>query len=144
MIKKIEKKWSVLCNPNITKIKMIIKNSKTLLYIEPLEEATSQPVIDFLTIKMFNAFREHTHIGSIGFNGSFAKNICTMGVHECICGKRSTSCDYLLKSGLATNSLCIHYLAVHRDKVPEEELKKVEQLDSSDVLTNKDELMKMI
>jgi hypothetical protein len=40
------------------------------------------------------------------------------GVHSCYCGAISSCVDQFLPAGEVTNSLCIHYLAHHRDEVP--------------------------
>ena len=120
---------------------MKIEGDKTILFIEPTGKKSDDPVIDTLTIKMFNALNKSiktNNRGHIGGNGNFTKGLYTLGVHECICGKGSTSCDYMLSSNQATNFLCVHYLAYHRDEIPMDEIKKVESLDESDILEEAD------
>ncbi len=112
---------------------MIIENDSIILYIEPYDKS-DDPVVDSLTIKMFNALKAHTATGYVNHNGQFTPNI-----HTCRCGKNSKSYDYQLKSGQATNSLCVHYLAYHRKDVPENELSKVSLLNSSEVLDENDQ-----
>jgi len=50
------------------------------------------------------------------------------GIHRCICGAGSDNQDHWVAGDLLTNSLCVHYLALHRDQIPEEELDKVRAL----------------
>jgi hypothetical protein len=50
------------------------------------------------------------------------------GYHWCICGARSSDCDYRLPNGELTNLLCVHYLAFHRGEVPDIQLRRVEDL----------------
>ena len=47
------------------------------------------------------------------------------GSHECSCGARSTSWDYVTPKGLLTNSLLVHYVQFHRDEIPMSELIKL-------------------
>jgi len=51
-----------------------------------------------------------------------------MGVHQCTCGVYSHSCNYLLPSGDVTNSLCIHYVAFHREEISQEQLDKIDAM----------------
>lgn len=80
-----------------------------LLYIKPTQIPSEEPVIDEATCKMTYAFRNRTAIP-----------IQSCGVHVCSCGIHSTSQDYAVSDDHMTNSLCIHYLAMHRDEVPQE------------------------
>lgn len=50
------------------------------------------------------------------------------GLHTCICGAMSEARDYQISGGFVTNSLCVHYLAHHREEVPQAELEKVATL----------------
>ena len=99
-----------------------------ILYIEPLARTSAEPVIDELTRKMAAAFR-------VGVPGPGYR-----GVHVCACGVMSSNCDYTLPSGEETNSLCVHYLAFHRDEIPTPKLEKVRQLSSGEVKPTEDEL----
>ena len=117
---------------------MLINNNKVILFIEP-KNCSKNPIIDELTIKMFNAMGDHLIKGVVNHKGDFIKGLKTMGLHECICGKVSRSYDILLDSGQATNFLSAHYLAFHRDEVPEEELQKVRNLQSSNVINPTDQ-----
>ena len=51
-----------------------------------------------------------------------------MGVHQCSCGLRSTSYDYLFPNNMETNSLCLHYLEWHRHEIPDIEFEKLDKL----------------
>jgi|ERR1051326_1657939 hypothetical protein len=93
---------------------MIINgDNKYLLYIEPKDIRSATPLVDELTKRMTAALRK-AKAGQ-----------CFMGFHTCNCGAHSSSCDFILPSGVQTNSLCIHYLAYHRPEVPRIELSKV-------------------
>lgn len=135
---------------------MIIIDNKVVLYFEPRNKKSDQPIIDELTIKMFNSFKSYVSKGSVNFNRNprtnigtiynenpFSENIGTMGIHECICGEESSTFDYLLEDGYITNSLCVHYLAYHRDAVSEEDINKVKNMSSSPILDENDRPMLM-
>jgi hypothetical protein len=105
-------------------------NANGLLYIEPKNKASETPVIDGYTRRMAAALNKAVIGGWDG--GSSERSWRTgdgwRGFHLCVCGAVSSSHDFLLSNGLVTNSLCVHYLARHRDEVPESELAKVMQL----------------
>jgi hypothetical protein len=88
---------------------------KELLYIEPTQPASVEPVLDQLTRKMAGAIRK-ARLSEWGW----------CGVHECVCGALSTSRDYLLPNGEVTNWLCVHYVAHHRSEVPVSQLARIE------------------
>lgn len=92
-----------------------------LLYIYPRSRAAAEPVIDEATRKMTAAYLASKTTG-----------ILWRGFHVCKCGVRSSNTDYILPGGMITNSLCVHYLAFHRDEVPEEEVTKVMGLESGE------------
>ena len=104
---------------------MISTEPNMLLYVEPIG-TENEPVIDELTKRMTAAFR-------LGVSD----NANWRGKHDCT-GKpcwhdnanyvESTNCDYILPNGMQTNSLCIHYLAFHRNEISESELAKVRSL----------------
>ncbi len=105
---------------------MIESSSKSLLFIEPTKPADIQPVIDEYTRKMTAAYRQtlegFLHDGEI-------MEVATAGFQSCSCGAHSDNVNHVMPDKSAeTNSLCIHYLAHHRDEVPESELQKVAQL----------------
>lgn len=87
-----------------------------ICYVEPTDKPAEQPIIDHLTKKMVAAFRQAQPL-PFGF----------MGVHQCNCGATSTSHDYVLPNGMITNSLCIHYLALHRETISSEQLELIGQ-----------------
>ena len=66
--------------------------------------------------------------GGVDCYGNFSPNNAYMGVHQCICGAKSHSRDYLLPNGYVTNSLAVHYLEFHRDEVSDVELAKIDQM----------------
>jgi hypothetical protein len=99
-----------------------------IMMIEPQTDASPLPVIDELTRKMAGAWRnrkdsEHAY----------------RGYHTCRCGATSDSHDHYI-NGVLTNSLCVHYLAHHRDGVPESELAKVRVLPDAGVTPKVEEL----
>ncbi len=106
-----------------------MSETEDILYINPGPYTPSEPVIDELTRKMAAAYR-----------ASESNGMCWRGVHFCRCGVNSTNTDYILPGGQQTNSLCVHYLAFHRDEVPEAELAKVAALDAGEAEPTAEEL----
>lgn len=95
---------------------MIIPYEGYVLFVEPTAPASPKPLIDELTRKMAGAWRA----SKIVMHGR--------GDHRCVCGALSDYDEHALPNGWETNSLCVHYLAHHRDEVPESELDKVRAL----------------
>ena len=102
---------------------------ETVLYLRPGPNTSAEPVIDDLTRKMTAAFRAAESTG-----------VRWRGFHVCRCGVNSDNTDYILPGGQQTNSLCIHYLAFHRDEVPPEELAEVAALEAGDAEPSAEEL----
>jgi hypothetical protein len=96
---------------------MIKADGKHVLFIEPRQAAAKEPVQDELSAKMHEAMSRARP--TEGFY---------LGYHQCICGAKSDTRDWLLESGQKTNSLAVHYLEYHRHEVPEIELKKIRKL----------------
>lgn len=92
-------------------------SAKDLLFIEPKRPASSAPVLDHLTRQMTAAYR-----------AAHPSPYCYAGTHTCVCGVRSSACDYFLPNAEKTNSLCVHYMAYHREEVPHEQLERVAAL----------------
>lgn len=91
-----------------------------ILYIEPRQlPATAEPLIDHLTRKMTAAWRRAD---------ASSRGPSSRGFHACVCDAASANYDATLNTGEQTNSLCIHYLAYHRDEVPAGQLAKVAML----------------
>ena len=104
-------------------------NNKGLLFIEPKNPASAEPVVDDLTRRMAAALNDG--VGGTGMSqADFRPGGGWRGWHTCVCGACSSNQNYLLQDGQVTNSLCVHYLAFHRDEVPESELQKVRGLPS--------------
>lgn len=103
-----------------------------LLFIEPSSPASNEPVVDALTRKMVAAYRAGT-----------MPDFITCGFHWCVCGTASKNYDTILPSGLITNSLCVHYLAHHREEIPQCEIEKVSRLDCGEAEPTYDELWGM-
>ncbi len=115
---------------------MKFQSKNTLLYIEPENESTKL-TIDEITMKMFNAIMNHTKVGIL-LNGKLIENDNWRGFHFCVCDEMSSCNDYLLPSGHITNSLCVHYVAFHRDEVPKEDLIKIKKFIDIGNFTQKD------
>ena len=94
-------------------------NSNGILMVEPSANISAEPLIDELTRKMVAAWRKRRE-SDYGYRG----------VHWCPCGTTSDNRDHFIGAGegVLTNSLCIHYLAFHRNELPKEELDKVHAL----------------
>lgn len=110
------------------KLKTDYRELTTLLYIEPVKPRSEKPLIDIYTMKMTEALRRPTDIGALcGFSqGSqyedvlFRSGLMTKGFHTCDCQHGwSSNQDYQLIDGSITNSLAIHYLAYHREEIPQ-------------------------
>lgn len=105
---------------------MISENG--ILYIEPSRLTSAEPVIDELTKKMTSAFR--LALPGLGYRGW----------HTCACGAKSSNRDYKLPNGEMTNSLCVHYLAYHRDGVPKTQLEKISTFTTGETEPTTEEL----
>jgi hypothetical protein len=102
---------------------VIVLKPDHLLFIEPQLPRSAEPVIDEYTRRMAGAML------------SASPQAAYRGIHHCRCGAASTNCDYIVRiqqrvagspwHGLLTNSLAVHYLALHRAEVPPDELTKV-------------------
>lgn len=124
-----------------------------LLFIEPENEPSKLPIIDDITKKIAKALRrgipgaqteKWTEDGNVRWKQSepphmiiempwnetynFTTHTGWMGVHQCSCGVYSHACNYLLPSGEVVNSLCIHYVAFHRDEIPQEQLDRISNM----------------
>src|SRR4051812_37179504 len=89
-----------------------------LLYIEPRQHISDEPVLDELTGKITAAFNAASDTGEQW-----------RGTHPCVCGACSDNTDYILPSGHQTNSLAVHYVALHRVEVPEDQLEIISAFD---------------
>lgn len=88
------------------------------MFIEPTKNKSAVPVIDELTKIMTAAFRQAEDDPDK-----------TLGWHECICGAKSATHDFRIPDhNLIINSLCIHYLACHREEVPQDQLDLIASL----------------
>jgi hypothetical protein len=88
------------------------------LFIEPKEQPV-RCVVDSLTRTITAVMRQAV------------RGISWMGYHTCICGAKSTACDWsivLADRRLTTNSLAVHYVACHREEVPSDQLAMLESL----------------
>lgn len=94
-----------------------MQTSAGILMVEPSGRTSVAPLIDELTRKMTAAWRKRrdSDYGMKGF-------------HSCACHATSDNKDHWVGNDLLTNSLCIHYLAFHREDIPPEELAKVRTL----------------
>jgi len=113
---------------------MQILDSSAILMVEPSGTVSKEPQIDELTRKMTAAWRNRRDTESR-----------YRGFHRCICGACSSNTDHLITDAngneLLTNSLCIHYLAYHREELPESELEKVRALTHGECEPTEEELL---
>lgn len=100
-----------------------------LLYIRPSRRTSPEPLIDGLTRKMTAAFRAAEPSG-----------VVWRGFHVCACGAHSSNTDWYLPGEILVNSLCVHYLAWHRDEVPATELAVVAALTAGEAEPDAGEL----
>ena len=96
---------------------MIVTDNEHLLFIEPEEPASQAPVQDALSAKMRALMAQARRSDYVYF-----------GFHQCICGAKGDTSDWILHSGQKTNSLAVHYLEFHRHEVPDGELEKIRKL----------------
>lgn len=112
---------------------MQILDNSAILMVEPSGAGSKEPLIDELTRKMTAAWRNRRDAAS-GYRG----------FHCCVCGACSSNCDHWVTGAdgneLLTNSLCIHYLAYHREELSENELAKVQALTHREVEPTNEEL----
>lgn len=106
-----------------------MQTSNGILMIEPLRQTSAEPLIDALTRQMTAAWRQRRDSG-----------YSMRGFHICACHATSDNKDHWVGPDLLTNSLCIHYLAFHRDDVPAAELDKVRTLDCGEAEPDEREL----
>lgn len=91
---------------------MICVDNQHLLMIEP-SSPPGEPLIDAITRKMVAAWRSRT-----------TSTRRYRGWHSCTghgCEAQSDNTDHVV-DGRTTNSLCVHYVAMHRSEVPVSEL----------------------
>jgi len=99
-----------------------------ILFIEPQNEASANPVIDRYTIKMFNALLKCQGNKGCLDRGQYRRNTFVNSIEECSCGM-----DYHpIAVCLGADLLGVHLLAMHRAEVPAEELAKVAALEYSE------------
>jgi hypothetical protein len=99
-----------------------------ILMVEPSANVSTGPLIDELTRRMTAAWRKRRD-----------SDYRYRGFHRCRCGATSDNRDHYVGDA-NTNSLCIHYLAFHRDELPKEELDKVRALDFGEGEPTEEEL----
>lgn len=95
-----------------------------LLFIEP-RLAPTTPVVDDYTRRVAAAWRARVD-GKVRYRG----------MHSCTgagCKATSGNGEHTVAGRFETNSLAIHYVACHRDEVPNEELEKILSLPPSDI-----------
>ena len=119
---------------------MIISDPNTLLYIEPTSDKSETPTIDGYTRKMAAALQSRISTGVLQQDGTYDKDSSTLGFQRCSCRVTSDVVDYELSDGVITNSLCVHYLAWHRQEVPQTELDKVLSLSCGEAEPSQDVL----
>ncbi|MCU0660328.1 MAG: hypothetical protein MUD00_01815 [Candidatus Pacebacteria bacterium] len=139
---------------------IILEKRDFLLFIEPAGKCHT-PVIDKYTKRLTGAFRS-AKVGLSNYS-NIAREYDTeaffdengggwKGSHVCICGAMSSNKDYAMLTRdvlslhidhqqiVLTNSLCIHYVACHRDDVPTEMLEQIMLLSADDAEPTQTEL----
>lgn len=96
---------------------MIVKENTHILFIEPTGKKSEEPIIDDLTKK----------VQDVMLNATFPEYMYK-GFHICGCGEFSDNRDWILPNGQITNSLAYHYIAEHREDVPDYEIEKIKNL----------------
>ena len=143
-------------------------DNNLFLFIEPKNSPSIDPVIDDITKKMAYQFREakkgiqrlknikkeHFLRSDIRIRDSvidlpwneeydFQLDSSYRGWHTCSCGACSDNCNYLIPAGEITNSLCVHYLAFHREEVPQQYIDEIlswNLFDFKDIILREHEL----
>ena len=103
-----------------------MQSNDGILYFEPSNPPSSEPLVDELTMLMAGALRGAdcgTGVGDNFFLGGGYR-----GFHTCSCGVTSSNTEHRLANGQFTNSLATHYLAWHRPEIEETQLEKVRAL----------------
>ena len=108
---------------------MVKTGFDAILMVEPSAKISKEPLVDELTRKMTATWRKRKESG-----------ISYRGFHVCQCNVFSDNKDHFVDGGKLTNSLCIHYLAFHRDDILPEELDKVRQLKDGEAQPTDEEL----
>ena len=106
---------------------MIIDSPRTILYIKPQYNPSPKPLIDIFTVKVFNAYMNHIEYGCLDNNLNFVRSVRTNKFYKC-CSASVLAYDYVLPNGQFINSLCVHYIALHRDEISKNELDKIESI----------------
>ena len=90
-----------------------------LLFIEPTKGKSAVPVLDEYTMRMKAAW-----------DVRLVSEHSWRGFHVCVCGAWRDNKDHYVGRGfgIVTNSLCLHYLAWHREEIPPDQLKIVASL----------------
>jgi hypothetical protein len=108
---------------------MVLQNEKCLLFIEPTkEEKLLEPINDDLTELMQYALKHHAAEGGVSIDGTFEEGLTFRGFHTSPCGEATSSKDYLLENGMATNSMAVFYLQWYRNSIPQAEIEKLKDL----------------
>lgn len=92
-------------------------NPAGVLMIEPVEEASVEPTVNYWTYKT-----------AMVYLATKPSDYCHRGTHQCVCGVRSDDRDHIFPDGRVTNSLAAHYVAWHEGEVPVEEFSKIEEI----------------
>jgi len=93
-----------------------IKPIKQKLFFIRTKHKCNEPIFDYLTMKMARAIDE--------------AKVCKThdDIYYSKCGVASTNFDYMIKGGFIVNSLCVHYVACHRDELSEQHLRMLDKL----------------
>lgn len=107
--------------------------SKFLLYIEPSPEQKGKIAINDEYTSLFRLALSEAKLGKSNFKETgvpeeFKEGNKHRGTHKCADGMESTQQDYLLPTGLITNSLCMYYLMFYRMAISKNDWDKITEL----------------
>lgn len=107
--------------------------TNNLLFIEPSDNRTMEPIMDSLTRKMTASLRKSD--AGIEVDGVWTDKKDGggyFGYHKDACGCISDSSNHRLSNGRITNNLCVHYVAFHRWEIPLAQLEEIASLEDGE------------
>ncbi len=108
--------------------------SKFLLFMEPTPEQRSGTAINDEYTNLLRVALSDAKIGKSNFKDTsgnpveFKEGNKHRGTHKCSDGIISGQQDFLLPTGLITNSLCVHYMLFYRMAISKNDWDKIAEL----------------
>lgn len=111
----------------------INNKSRFFLFIEPTPEQKNHTAINDEYTSLLRMALTEAKLGKSNFKESvlipdFKEGFKHRGTHNGPDGIKSSQQEYLLKNGLVTNSLCIHYLLFYRLAIQNYDWEKMKEL----------------